>query len=383
MVALEPRLSIREGKQLDLNVEGLTLGDLEVPLQGGPGDRVVLGGTFTLREGETLDGSLFVMGGTATLEQGSTVTGDVLLLGGSVSVHGSVGGDIVAIGGFADLSASARIAGDVNAIGGHVTYENRESIEGDVNTGMPPGPIVIPGTVPIPDVPSIDLTRPSIFDGWMSGWFNLLMWLFRAFLWTGLAALVVLFVPRPTERVADVVVSQPLIAGGLGLLTLFVAPILLVVMIITIIGIPVSLLVLFVLAVAWAFGLVAIGTEVGKRLAKAMNQDWALPVSAALGTLIVTLITNGIGLLIPCLGWMASVLVGMVGLGAVILTRFGSQRYQAAPVAVAPVPPMPPAPPAPESGVGEEQVSSAGMTVVVDEPADEPAEDESEPDEVE
>jgi hypothetical protein len=374
LVALEPRLSALDVEPLNLDVGGVTIGSLDVPLQGGPGDKLVLGGVFTLREGETLQGSLFVLGGAATLEQGSRVEGDVLLLGGSVSIHGAVGGDIVAIGGFADLSESARVAGDVNAIGGHVSYENRESIEGDINTGMPGGPIVIPGQVPVPEVQT-----PNIFVGWMSAWLSLVTWLLKAFLWTGLAALVLLFAPRHTGRVSRVVVSQPLIAGGLGLLTVFVAPLLLVVIAITIIGIPISLAGLFVLAAAWAFGLVAIGAEIGKRLAKAMNQEWALPVSAALGTLILTLITNGISELVPCVGWIVPALVGMVGLGAVILTRFGTQVYPTAPAALVPAPPVPPAPPAPPVVAGAEPESGPdapmGRTRIVDEPPEEPAQE--------
>ena len=40
--------------------------------------RVVFGGTYTLHDGETLDGDLAVLGGAAFLEQGSTVDGDVI-----------------------------------------------------------------------------------------------------------------------------------------------------------------------------------------------------------------------------------------------------------------------------------------------------------------
>ncbi|MFQ5923361.1 MAG: hypothetical protein ACE5M4_11005, partial [Anaerolineales bacterium] len=38
-------------------------------------------------------------------------------------------------------------------------------------------------------------------------------------------------------------------------------------------------------------------------------------------------VVGGIGL-IPCIGWLAPLLVGAAGLGAVILTRFGSREYE-------------------------------------------------------
>ena len=37
--------------------------------QGSTGDEVVVGGTYTLKSGETLDGNLFVIGGNALLKR--------------------------------------------------------------------------------------------------------------------------------------------------------------------------------------------------------------------------------------------------------------------------------------------------------------------------
>ena len=39
---------------------------------------------------------------------------------------------------------------------------------------------------------------------------------------------------------------------------------------------------------------------------------------------------GGISELIPCVGWLPLVLVGLWGLGAVIMTRFGTQEYNQA-----------------------------------------------------
>jgi hypothetical protein len=156
-----------------------------------------------------------------------------------------------------------------------------------------------------------------------------------------------MFLPRPTERVARTIVEQPVTAGGVGLLTIIVAPLMLVGMAITLILIPVSLLGVVVLVVAWFFGHIAIGYEVGRRLGIALNQDWPLAVAAGIGTFLVTLISSGIDQLVFCIGWMVPFLVGVLGLGGVILTRFGAQAYPP-PVYTGPVnPPLQPGPPAP------------------------------------
>jgi hypothetical protein len=66
-------------------------------------DKVIFGGTFTLRAEETLNGNLVVFGGTITLEADSTVNGDVVLLGGTVTANGIVNGDLIGIGGSVSL----------------------------------------------------------------------------------------------------------------------------------------------------------------------------------------------------------------------------------------------------------------------------------------
>jgi len=73
--------------------------------------------------------------------------------------------------------------------------------------------------------------------------------------------------------------------------------------------------------------MVALGLEVGTRLARLLNRDWALPVNAALGVFILTLVANTIGEIVPCIGWLVPTLLGAVGLGAVLLTYFGAKDY--------------------------------------------------------
>ena len=316
--------------------------------QGSQGDKYVFGGTYTLASGETLNGNLFIFGGIATLEDGSQVNGDVMLAGGTLRVSGEVRGSIVATGGLISLNSTAVVTGDVNTIGANLERAPGAQVDGKVNSGVT-GPIVIPGVpgeirIPgIPEAPNLRfITSPIVTGFW---------YFFRSFLWAALAVLVSLFLHRQTERVAQAVVAQPLIAGGIGLLTTVVFPLLLVVIAITLIGIPVSFLGAILLVVAWGFGVIAVGTEVGKRFAELLQQEWALAVSAGVGTFILTLVVNGIAF-IRCVGWVAPAIVGMLGLGAVILTRFGTQPYPLYNASIVPAagsgdwPPSPPAPPA-------------------------------------
>ena len=312
--------------------------------QGPSGDKYVFGGTYTLSSGQTLNGNLYVFGGIATIEDGATVDGNAMLMGGTLKLNGRVTGDVVATGGLVDLGNTAVVDGDVNTAAAHLNQALGAEIHGSINNSAG-GPFQF--NFPGGGVPNIGVNFNPLWDG--------LWFLFRSFLWAALAILVVLFLPRQTNQVAQAAVAQPLISGGLGLLTVVIVPLLLIVVAITIIGIPVSLLGLLALVIVWGFGIVALGTEVGKRMAEMFKQEWALAVKAGVGTFILVVVADGLARLIPCIGWTIPALLGIVGVGAVLLTRFGTQPYPPAALALPasgswpPAPPVaPPAPTAPQ-----------------------------------
>ena len=291
-------------------------------------DKFVFGGVYTLKADESLDGNLVVFGGLVTLENGSTLNGDVVSFGGSLTCNGRINGDIVSLGSVVDLQDQAVINGNVNSVGGDYKQSPLARVEGEANTNIQgPFSFAPSGIWHVPELQ--DSFRPI----WSALWF-----IFRCFLWAALAALVTIFVPKPVDRVTQAVINQPVVAGGVGLMTVVVMPIILVGVAITIIGIPLTIFGFLILAAAWAYGVIAIGAEVGRRLTGAFHQVWAPPASAAFGVFFLVFVLDGVRLLVPCVGWILPALAGMLGLGAVILTRFGSQVYP-------PFPPMRYAPP--------------------------------------
>jgi hypothetical protein len=305
---------------------------LPVP-QTPDGDRIVLGDNYSLEEGETLDGSLVVMGGNADLAEGSTVAEDVVVLGGNLEANGEIRGDVTIIGGLVTLGSTAVVKGDVNTLATNLVRDEGATIEGEVNTDVRiPFLFTAPAVVRIPNWRS-DLPRPaptpgpSNFDLGVHLVGGFLWWLGRSFIWALLALLAMLFIPRHTERIAAAAISAPVPSGGLGLLTVIVAPLLLTLVAVTICGIPIALVGGLLLVVAWVLGIIALGLETGARLERLVNMDWAPSVQAAVGAFFLTLVINGIGWLIPCVGWLVPFTVGLVGFGAALLTRFGSQVY--------------------------------------------------------
>jgi hypothetical protein len=83
-------------------------------------------------------------------------------------------------------------------------------------------------------------------------------------------------------------------------------------------------MVALLIPLAWLFGIVALGQEVGERFTKAINQIWAPVLSTGFGTFLLLLVGGFIGL-IPCIGWLLPFLVGLVAVGGVVTTWFGTR----------------------------------------------------------
>jgi hypothetical protein len=299
-------------------------------------DKVVFGGTYVLSDGETLYGNLVILGGTVTLEQNSTVNGDTALIGGTLDANGTINGNLTIVGGVARLGADAVVKKDVFTIGGTLNRAAGSQILGDVNSfGSAPFSLDIPSTPIVPEFPNVPIYPSPVSFLW-----KVISFFGSVIFSAAVAMLIALLWAKPTQRVANAIVTNPVGTGGFGCLTLIVAPGLLLLVAITIILSPLSLLGLLLLAGAMIFGWTAIDLEVGNRLARLFKVEWSAPIAAGIGALIFNLVVFGFAF-IPCLGWMLSFLVLLFALGGVLVTRFGAHEYPE--VAAIPVRPVPPA----------------------------------------
>jgi hypothetical protein len=289
--------------------------------------RVVLGGTYTLLSGKVLTGDLVVIGGAATLETDSTVEGDVALIGGFLNADGLIEGDVFAMGGIVTLGPEVVVEGDLVSIGAVVNRAEGAQVLGQVSDESwstfdfrGPG-VIVPEVVGVPGMMPLPWGGMSWFDPLASfGWA-----LLRALLMAGLAVLVIMFWPERTARVGRALISQPAASGGIGLLTAFLGLLVIVILAFTICLIPFSLIGGLILGAAFIFGWIALGLEVGIRLAEAFKRDWHPATKAALGTLLLSFVAYAFGL-IPCVGGIVPLVLSLIGLGAVTLTRFGGRE---------------------------------------------------------
>jgi cytoskeletal protein CcmA (bactofilin family) len=308
--------------------------------------QVIFGQSYTLKSGETLNGDLLVFGGSATIEEGATANGNVVLFGGSLVVNGEVTGDVAVTGGSVTIGASAHIHGNLATVGASLDRADGSQIDGQIfntatswvgkgnNSNNPVPPVVTP---PTPVVPHINFNFNPFLS--VTNAFGQALGL------AVLAMLVMLFLAPHADRVAHAVIAQPLTAGGLGLLTVIVAPFALVLLTITLILIPVAAVIVVALVVAGVFGWIAIGCEIGQRFTRAIHQEWHPAFSAGLGVFALTLVSKALtGIpVLNCVGWLGPFLLGLAGLGAVIMSRFGTQSvFAPAAAQLAPIVPVVP-----------------------------------------
>ncbi len=300
--------------------------------------QVIFGQSFTLKNGETMNGNLLVFGGSATIESGATVNGSTVLFGGNLTVNGIVNGDVAVTGGTVTLGSAAHITGNLTTVAASLERADGSKVDGQIyNTSTSwvangdNNTTVVPPAVPVPVVPPVSwfnkILSINIPDPIVSMWNAFTQAVGLALL----AMLLMLFLASYADRVAHTIISQPVTAGGLGLLTVIAAPIAIVMTAVTVILIPVSLIIILVLIVAGVFGWIAIGYEIGQRFTKAIHQSWHPAFSAGLGVFALTLVAKALTSIpvLNCVGWLVPFVLVLAALGAVVMTRFGVQMVAA------------------------------------------------------
>ncbi|MBI5877772.1 MAG: polymer-forming cytoskeletal protein [Chloroflexi bacterium] len=317
--------------------------------QGRADDRVCAGGTIAVEAGTqnqnvllfgcsgviradaVVQGDVAIFGGSLIIEKGARIERDIAVLGGSVDAAGVIGNDVTVAGGSVTLRESAVVNGRVRLAGGSIKQADGSVVRGGVSQEN--------GVRWFPSMPFVSpaYTRPFNID-WGFG-----RGILAALALAALGALVVAIAPLPVQRVADAAFGSVLPAAGTGCLTLLIVPVLAIALVITLVGIPIAFLLVLAAAVSWYFGWIAIGFIAGHRVLEALKVREIAPVLAVIiGVLLLAIVGE-----VPCIGGIAGLLIGTLGLGAVLLTRFGTQVYPPSGMAPASWPPSPVAPVAP------------------------------------
>lgn len=261
-----------------------------------------LGGNVVVAAEERLIGDVAVVGGSIRVL--GVVTGDVTVMGGSVQVEGRVDGDVVALGGSVRLGESARVLGDVTVVGGTLERHPQSFIGGEVQS------------VSVGE--SWRFGLGDEFRPWFSFWRHWPVALLTAAAMFALAALVVAWMPDRVHAVEQHMETNAGRSFVIGLIALLLVVPLTLVLVLTIIGPP---LLWVGFGVALLFGYVALVSLVGRKLSQRFFPNISPMVQLLAGVLVLAVLR-----FVPLLGGLLGLLLTMWSVGAVLDTKFGSNR---------------------------------------------------------
>jgi hypothetical protein len=255
-------------------------------------------------------------GGTIVVDTGEVVCGDLTSFGGTVAINGEVRGDVVSFGG--EVVIAGTVDGNVDIYGGTVTLQSGSDVRGDLNLyagGWARGDgSQLNGAL-------IDHTRHIELLFFSSSEFHFPFW--PILTWIVLGLLLTRLLPEHVMFVRTTAASRPRRSFFIGLLSALLALPVVVVLIALILTIPVAIIVALGLIIAWAFGTVAIGWLVGEHVLRMIAPHRnTRPFQVVVGLTVLVLAGS-----LPYIGNWISIGAGLLGLGAVFLSRFGTRLY--------------------------------------------------------
>ncbi len=287
---------------------------------GGDPDRVTVFSENVIGAEEKVAGEAVAIMGDLRID--GEVRRDAVAVMGSVTINGKVGGEVVAVMGDVVLGPKAELDGDVVAIGGTLQRDPGAIVRGEVTR------------VGVGKLSVAKLQTPSALRAWwdhalghgaLFGFGAGLGWLaVPVLLALGFYALLALVFPGGIRRTGDMLVQRPGAVVLSALLTLMALPVLFVLLLVTVVGIPVALLGLPAgIVVGVAFGKGAIYGLVGRKL---MQDRAPLAVSVLIGGVVFALLFAA-----PVAGLALAALTAALGLGCSIAALLTAGKSPATP----------------------------------------------------
>ena len=282
--------------------------------------------SYTLLSGEQRAGDQVILAAEIVLEAGSLLEGDITLIGEKVTVNAAVDGDAIAVADRLTIGAEAHITGDLVICVKNLERSDAARIDGNVREECNRS-----GRA------SVANTVNSGWAGWRgSALFRMSAVITGSLFFGALSALLTAILPRPLVRMSESIYRAPVAAGGIGLLTMLAATGLTVVygvsllLVLPLVLLPLVIIAWLVIGVLSVAGWAALAGPFGiALLRRAGLESPPRMVAAAVGGVALSLLLRvwSIFWFTAWIGLLVTALVGALGLGAVILTRLGTQPY--------------------------------------------------------
>ena len=264
--------------------------------------------------------SIIKIGSDVVIEEGQKVR-HVITIGGQITVSGAVESHVVAVGGSVVLTKTAFVGGNVVTLGGVIVMARDSQVNGN---------LMEMNSSNLYDTLTTALS--SEWEGW--SWIFAVISLAIFLVLMVVALLIVALLPKPVRVVADAIgenTFKVVLCGLLGLV--LIAPLALL-LTISVVGIALIPLEVIVVVCSILLGFIAVGQLIGRKVYQLLKRPNPGMVRETFWGLIILWLVGWL----PYIGWMAKAVAIVIGLGAALVTRFGT--YQGG--KSSPPPPVPP-----------------------------------------
>ncbi len=254
------------------------------------------------------DKSIIKIGSDVTIEEGQRV-GSVVAIGGQITVDGAVEKSVTAIGGSVVLTKTAVVKGNVFSLGGVIVMARDAEVLGNLT-----------------EINSDNLYETlatalsSEWEGWSWIFAVISLSIFLVILF--LALLIAALLPKPVRVISETIrqnTFKVILSGILGLVLIAPLALLLTISVVGIALIPLE--VIFVVC-SVLFGFIAVGRFVGARFLHLLRKPEPGIVRETFWGLVILWMVGWI----PYVGWMVKAIALVIGLGATLVSRFGTRQ---------------------------------------------------------
>jgi hypothetical protein len=280
------------------------------------GQSVIIDGTVTgnirvaaqtLVINATVSKNVSIASQSATIS--GTTSGDVSALAQSVTIKGNVGGEVY--GAVRSFTLNGKVAKGVDVHVQNATLGGNSMIGGNFKYAAPQRATMASGAIikgqTLFSMQSTNKNNSSMFSA-----FSLIYWPLSLFV---IGLVLILLCRKHSYEIGQKVLERPWLCLGVGLIPLFLLPIVAFVILFTLIGIPLSLLMFMVWIIALMLSTIAVSYAIGLRILQPAVENLGMSILALLlGMVITTVLFN-----IPFIGWLFSLLAVIIGLGALSL----------------------------------------------------------------
>ena len=289
------------------------------------GADIVVGGTIdgdvriagaTLTPAAKIGGDLMAAAAEITVPADTAIGGNAWLAGDEVDLFGTVAGDLRAAA--REIRVAGMVGRDVEVVGESIIIASTARIAGDFTYRSIGEAMIEPGAEILGDVVFIRSEAAKTMIGDVLAGVSAfgLMFLLGLFL---LGSLQILILPGTATGPAMRLGRSPWPALGAGCLILFVCPIVIIVLGISIVGIPIMIVLGALYVISLFIGFLVAAGALGSQGARLIGRSAELSPWTRMAALAAGLMFLAIVGLIPVLGPLVVILATAAGLGAVVL----------------------------------------------------------------